>query len=485
MIPVKEKFNLVNWEIVSVNPSDKNWNWSDIFCFWAVNFQSLIGFSLIASLYLVYDLNFFVVFFGGLIATFFTILFSNLIGKPSQKYGLPFPVILRTSFGLNGARYIGLLRGSVGIFMFGVQTFFIAKAIGYLVRIFLFSQQGNLLDNNIFLLFFMGMNIIDWASFFFALIIQFFLFSKGQNFTRSIIKFSAYFVYFGLFIFFTLTVGENYQSVINSAKIVLNFENFISKSNLLPLLTVAGTLFAYFSILLVNFGDFSRYVKTEKELNLGNISLILNFVLISFFAIFIVIGSDIILIKNDISVEGLLTNPNDIIGKLDNSFLTVIVLFFILVASSSTNLIANYIPSQNSLINFLPKKLSLKSSGYIILLLSFFVGILWLPLLSKIGVLSLVDTVGSFFGPIFGVVIADYFLIRNSNINSKDLFSSKPNSTYYYSNGWQIKGLYSIFIGFIFAAATIWNVNLNFLQTFSWIIGAIISFIIYYLLSSD
>ena len=280
-------------------------------------------------------------------------------------------------------------------------------------------------------------------------------------------------------------MGENYQSVINSAKIVLNFENFLSKSNLLPLLTVAGTLFAYFSILLVNFGDFSRYVKTEKELNLGNISLILNFVLISFFAIFIVIGSDIILIKNDINVEGLLTNPNDIIGKLDNSFLTVIVLFFILVASSSTNLIANYIPSQNSLINFLPKKLSLKSSGYIILLISFFVGILWLPLLSKIGVLSLVDTVGSFFGPIFGVVIADYFLIRNSNINSKDLFSSKPNSTYYYSNGWQIKGLYSIFVGFIFAAATIWNVNLNFLQTFSWIIGAIISFIIYYLLSSD
>ena len=59
VIPTKEKFNLVNWEIVSVNPSDKNWNWSDLFCFWAVNFQSLIGFSLIASLYLVYDLNFF------------------------------------------------------------------------------------------------------------------------------------------------------------------------------------------------------------------------------------------------------------------------------------------------------------------------------------------------------------------------------------------------------------------------------------------
>ena len=366
--------------------------------------------------------------------------------------------------------------------MFGVQSFFIAKAISYLMRIFLFSQQGNILDSDIFLTFFMGLNIIDLASFISALLIQFFLFSKGQRFIRSIIKFSAYFVYFGLLIFFILVVGENIKPIINSAMIVLNFDNFISKSNILPLITVTGTLFAYFSILIVNFGDFSRYVKSEKQLHFGNISLVLNFILISFFAIFIVIGSDIILVKNNIDVDGLLTNPNDIIGKLDNTFLTVMVLLFILVASGSTNLIANYIPSQNSLINFLPKNLSLKSSGYTILFLSFFVGLLWLPLFSKIGILSFVDTVGSFFGPIFGVIIADFFLIRNSSINSKDIFSSNSESSYYYSNGWQIKGVYSIFLGFIFAASTIWNVNLNFLQTFSWIVGAIVSFITYYLL---
>ena len=90
MIPNKEKFDLVNWEIVSVNPIDKNWSWTDLFCFWAISIHSIIGFSLIASLYLIYDLNFFVVFFGGLIAVLLTIFFSNLIGSPSQKYGLPF-----------------------------------------------------------------------------------------------------------------------------------------------------------------------------------------------------------------------------------------------------------------------------------------------------------------------------------------------------------------------------------------------------------
>ena len=127
MIQDKGKIKLTNWEIVSVNPNDKLWDWKNLFCFWGVSIQSIIGFSLIASLYLIYDLNFLVVFFGSLIASYFVYILANLIGKPSQKHGLPFPVILRASMGVNGARYVALLRGLVGVFMFGVQTFFISK----------------------------------------------------------------------------------------------------------------------------------------------------------------------------------------------------------------------------------------------------------------------------------------------------------------------------------------------------------------------
>ena len=67
MIQHKNKINLINWELVSVNPNDKTWNWKDIFCFWGINIQSVIAFSLIASLYLVYDLNVAVIFLGSLI----------------------------------------------------------------------------------------------------------------------------------------------------------------------------------------------------------------------------------------------------------------------------------------------------------------------------------------------------------------------------------------------------------------------------------
>ena len=58
----KSKNSLINWELVSVNPNDKNWSWGSLFCFWGINIQSIIAFSLISSLYLVYDLNILVVF---------------------------------------------------------------------------------------------------------------------------------------------------------------------------------------------------------------------------------------------------------------------------------------------------------------------------------------------------------------------------------------------------------------------------------------
>ena len=197
-----------------------------------------------------------------------------------------------------------------------------------------------------------------------------------------------------------------------------------------------------------------------------------------------VLGSSVVFEKNLIPVDRILTNPTDIIGKFDDTYLTFITLLFILVASASTNLIANYIPSQNSIINFFPNKSSLRSSGLIIIFLGLIFAVFWDPILSKIGILSFVDTIGSFFGPIAGIMIVDYYVIKNKKVINKDIFSPNKDGAYYYSGGWQIKSIYSLFIGFIFASVTIWNAELRFLQPFSWMIGAFFSSITYYLLAS-
>jgi NCS1 family nucleobase:cation symporter-1 len=244
-------------------------------------------------------------------------------------------------------------------------------------------------------------------------------------------------------------------------------------------------VFAYFSLVILSFGDFSRYVKNESELNKGNLSLILNLVIFSVFALFIVTGVDAFLNKNPENLSRILTNPTDIIGKLNNIWITIFGLVFIIIASASTNLIVNFIPSQYTLINFIPSSLTLKKASIIIAILGFLIAVFWLIFLSQIGILSFIDTFGSFFGPLFGIMISDYYFIKNKNLNSKDIYSLENDSVYYYSAGWHIKGVYSLIIGFIFSASTIWNTNLMFLQSFSWLIGAFVSALIYYLLNKE
>ena len=180
----KSKKTLVNWDLVTVNPSNKVWNWTDLFYFWGVNIQSVIGFSLITSLYVIYGLNTFVVLFGSILASILVYFFSNLIGKPSQKFGLPFVVLLRSSMGVRGAQYIGFLRSIVGLFMFGIQTYFLYKILVYLIRILIFSIDNSLLQQEIFIFYYFGMNIIDWSAIIITIILQTVFFTVGMQYNK-------------------------------------------------------------------------------------------------------------------------------------------------------------------------------------------------------------------------------------------------------------------------------------------------------------
>ena len=480
-----EKFQLKNWELASINPNNKNWGWIDYFNFWAVSVQSVIGFSLVASLYLLYDLNSILVSTGCLFAAFLVYFFSNLIGKISQTSGLSFPVVLRISMGFNGARYIGMIRCLVGVFMFGVQTFFISKSIGYLIRISIYQIDQQLINSEIFLLFFFGLNLIDFISLILTLVMQFYLFSRGQESNRTLINFSSLFVYLGLVVFLIIIVSEHSNDLFNSFKLSTITSNYLSKENILPLISITGTMFAYFSIVLLSYGDFSRSAINIKEMKKGNLSLVLNLVIFSFLSVLIVLGSEIILTKNAIQIDRMLTNPNDIIAKFENTYLTFVALCFIIVSSFSSNLIANYIPSQNTLINFLPNSLNLKKSGLIILFTGLLVAIFWLSIFSHRNVLIIFDTLGAIFGPIFGIIVADYYLIKKQKINHKELFYPVETTEYIYYRGWNRRAIYALLIGFIFSASTIWNISLTSFQSFSWIIGAFISYLLYYLLSHD
>ena len=80
-------------------------------------------------------------------------------------------------------------------------------------------------------------------------------------------------------------------------------------------------------------------------------------------------------------------------------------------------------------------------------------------------------------------MIVDFYLIKKGSLINKDIYSLENNGAYFYSAGWHIKGVYSLILGFIFSASTIWNFNLMFLQSYSWMIGALIASLTYFLLA--
>ena len=475
--------SLTNWELVSTHPKQKNWTWKTLFNFWANNIQTVIGFSLIVSLYLAYNLNGLTVFVGTILAGFIVVWMTNLSGKPCQKMGIPFPVFLRMTMGVYGARYAAILRGLVAIFMFGTQTFFISKSVGFLIRITIFSFDENLMSKEIFNQFFLELGLIDWSSLIITAIIQYYLFTSNIKTIKNIINFSGISVYLSMLFFVYIVYSKIEVDLLNSFHSIFKFDEALNIQNAIPLITVFGTMFAYFSIIIVNFGDYSKHLKNETELEIGNYSLLLNIILFSSMAVFITLGTDIFFNKQLINLERVLTNPTDIVAQLDQTNITIAVLIFVIISSVGTNLIANYIPSSYSLINFMPSKLSVKSSGLIISVLGFFIGGIWVSIISQIGLLSIVDTVAAFFGPIFGVIMVDYYFVKKQAYNPKDLFSSDPNGEYYFSGGWSLKAFYAIFIAFIFSAATIWNENFRFLQSYAWFIGAFMGGLLQYLLS--
>jgi len=486
VIQENTSISLKNWELVSVNPNNKTWNWKDLFCFWGNTIQSIIGFSLIASLYLVYELNIAVVFFGTLAASLLVVFLSNLIGKPSQKHGIPFPVFLRTSMGIVGAKYVAILRGLVAIFMFGVQSFFLSKSFGYLIRMSLFSIDNSFLDKEVFTYFYFGLNIIDWFSFLLAITLQIYLFRKSQNFTKLFINFSAIFVYIGLILFCIIIASTNLLDVTNLFKDLLTFDNVTSKSNIFPFLTVFGTMFAYFSIVIVNFGDFSRFVKDEGEMKKGNLyGLVGNIVLFSFITLMITGGT--------IAVFGeYVAQPTDMVAKVDNILLTIVAAFAFFSATVGINMVANFIPPAYDLANLMPSKISFRIGGLITAGFGFVIGGLWVAVITKMGMFPFVNTLGAILAPVFGIMICDYYLIKNQRLDVNDLFNGKGGK-YFYNGGFNSKAMYAWIISGYVAMGTVWPNLLIFDALkdffanagggFAWIIGAALGAVIHLAIS--
>ena len=461
---------LYNSDLAPTPKEKKNWGWFEIFNVWANDVQSLFGYTLAASLFLTYGLNGWLVFFAIILAGCFIMWLVNLSGKPSVIHGIPYPVFARVSMGVFGANFPAMVRGVVAMFWYGAQTYFASTAVALLLKSITGISGGSE---------FMGMTGIDWISFIFVAAFQIFLFWKGIDFIKKFLNFAGPAVYVIMIVLMIMIWNKAGAGLLTEVGNILSGVGDYEGGSISAFLAIFGTMVAYFAAVVINFGDFSRFVKNEKEMKKGNFwGLPGNIVLFSFIALIVTAGTVIVFGET-------LTNPTDIVAKVDNITLTIVAAFAFFAATIGINMVANFIPPAYDLANLMPSKIDFKLGGLITAIFGFIIGAFWVSFISQVGLFPFVNTLGAILAPVYGIMIVDYYIIKKQQIDVNDLFSSSSSGKYYYNNGWNKKAFIVWVIAGIFSVLTVWMPQLAFLGGFAWIIGVILGGFLHKVMSKN
>ena len=275
------------------------------------------------------------------------------------------------------------------------------------------------------------------------------------------------------------TANSVIESSIVSASLADPTENN-SGTKLWSYLLWLTAMVGFWATMSISIADITRYAATQKAQVAGQfIGLPGTMMRYSFVGIFVtcaaVINFEDILIADDAPWD-----PVSLIAKFKNPVIVIIAQIFMLIATLSTNIAANVIAPANAFSNLLPKKINFRLGGLITGIIGIIIAPWWL--LNEIS--GFLIFVSGLLGPVLGILITDYFLIRKKHLELAELY--KENGIYSYKNtGFNSPGIIALLAGILLALIGYWIPSLNFLYSLSWFTGFFISSIIYYFLMKN
>jgi NCS1 family nucleobase:cation symporter-1 len=374
-----------------------------------------------------------------------------------------------------GANLAACVRGVVGIVWYGVQTYFASKAVAVLVLTFA-PGAAAFSHNDLF-----GLSTLAWGSFLFMWFFQLVIFLAGMETIRKFIDFCGPVVYLVMFL---LAGWMIWKTGLGSFSMQLSAQQ--GGANAVGGLAALGTManaamliVAYFAALLLNFGDFSRFAKSEAVMKKGNFwGLPVNFIVFALITVIVTGGS--------LQVFGVaIMDPVLIVEKINNPLITVIGSLTFIVATMGINIVANFVSPAYDIANLAPQKINFKMGGLITSVLSVLV-CPWLFVSSPHAITVFVSIFGAVLGPMFGIMVADYYLIKRQRVVLDDLYTLSPQGTLYFQRGWNPKALLALAVSGVLAIglalAGAFGLMLN-VGDWGWLIGASSGALIYVALS--
>jgi NCS1 family nucleobase:cation symporter-1 len=449
---------LYNHDLAPTAPAGRTWGVFDLFSMWMSDVHSVGGYTFAASLFFL-GLTGWQVLSAMAAGILIVYVLMNWIGRPSQKYGIPYPVVARISFGVKGANLAALVRGVVGVVWYGVQTYFASKAVQVLIITLLPSSVAWTAGG------FLGMSPLGWFSFLFMWIFQLLIFLSGMESIRKFIDFCGPVVYL---VMFALAGWMLAQTGLSSLSLQLGGQAVSGTASFGVMANATMLIVAYFAALLLNFGDFSRFARTEHAMKLGNfLGLPLNFMMFAIITVIVTAGT--------VKVFGAaIMDPVRIVEKLENPVVAILGSITFIVATMGINIVANFVSPAYDIANLYPEKINFRMGGLIASILSVMV-CPWLFVATPQAITIFVGIFGAVLGPLFGIMVADYYVVRKQVVELGDLYRSDPGGSFHYSNGWNpralaalgVSGVLSIGLALLGAYGLIVNVG-----DWGWMIGA-------------
>lgn len=237
------------------------------------------------------------------------------------------------------------------------------------------------------------------------------------------------------------------------------------------MITAVALVVSYFSGPMLNFGDFSRYGKTMGEVKKGNFwGLPVNFLAFSLVTVITVSGT--------IPVFGhMITDPIETVSKIDNTLAAVLGAFTFVTATIGINIVANFVSPAFDFSNVAPKHISFRTGGFIAAVGSVFITP-WNLFNSPDVIHYTLDMLAAFIGPLFGILLVDFYVVRKCQIDVDALYSERPGNTYWYDNGVNRRAVYAL-LPAVLVGVVITLSGVKGLADFNWFIGCALGAVFY------
>ncbi|WP_329063164.1 NCS1 family nucleobase:cation symporter-1 [Amycolatopsis sp. NBC_01480] len=394
---------------------DRRWKVYDIFALWMSDVHNLGNYTFAAGLF-VLGLSAWQVFTALLFGFVLIYVGMNLMGRIGQRTGVPFPVVARISFGTFGANLPALIRAIIAIFWYGIQTYLASVAIT-LLALAVDPGLKPLTEHG-----FLGLHALGWICFIALWAAQALILTGGMEAVRKFQDWCGPLIWVVMIALavWILAAGHWQISFTSSPKRLSGGEQVRQWFG------AAGLILATYGTLMLNFCDFSRFAPDQKTVRRGNFwGLPINSTAFALLSVIVTAGS--------LQVFGeAITDPAELLARVHNTPVLVVGALTFAIATMGVNIVANFVSPAYDLANIWPKRISFTVGGMISAVAALCV-LPWKLYSSPAVVNYFLGGLGAFLGPLFGIMIVDYYLIRRGQVDVAKLFVK--GGPYHYRHG--------------------------------------------------